>query len=160
MGDGGGGYGGDGGGKGGAGGGGKQRAESPANSRLRPAGFGSLPVYATAKVMSTYPWRGWKKSCTARLACTSVRSRGSLGLSAGEPVAVDVKVPVARLIASVVEMSLPDDGRSGDTKYAKLLAVTLSVYSPVGPVSRSKIDRPTIDVDGSVMAVFSLPEQP
>ena len=71
-GDGGGSNGGVGGGAGGEGGGGRHRAESPANRRLRPAGLAAVPLYVTAKVMSTYPWRGWKKSCTARLACTSV----------------------------------------------------------------------------------------
>ena len=60
-----------------------------------------------------YPLVGLKKNWTALLACRSVRLRGSLGLSAGLPGAVEVKVPAASLMAIVEEMALPDAGRSG-----------------------------------------------
>jgi hypothetical protein len=74
-------------------------------------------------------------------------------LSAVVPLAVDVNVPVARSMASVVGTTLPDDGRSGDTKYAKLLAITLSVYSPLTPLSRSYTEKPISDDEGSTKAV-------
>ena len=60
-----------------------------------------------------YPSSGRKKSCTARLACASVRLSGSEGLSAGVPEAVDVKTPASALTCSDEATSLPELGRSG-----------------------------------------------
>ena len=106
--------GGGGGGDGGDGGGGVHSAESPANSRLRPVGVRPLLLSKpTTNVAFTYPKEGRKKICTPRLAATSLRLVGSLGLSAGLPDAVDVNVPVARSTCSVEPTTLPELGRSG-----------------------------------------------
>ena len=73
---------------------------------------------------------------------------------AAVPSAVEVNVPRTRSIASVVVTALPDEGRNGETKYAKSDAVTRSVYSPFAPLSRSNMETPTIDVDGSTNGVL------
>ena len=116
---GGGGSGGIGGGDGGAGGGGLHKAESPANSMLRPEAALPSPWCTTANVASTYPRRGGKNTCTDLLACRSVRLSGSLGLSSSVPLDVDENVPVRASPALVIEMpsddatTLPEAGRSG-----------------------------------------------
>ena len=67
----------------------------------------------TEKVASMKPYRGRKKICTARLAATSLRMEGSLGLSAGVPAAVEVKMPFASFTSRVLATSFPELGRSG-----------------------------------------------
>ena len=94
------------------------------------------------KVAFTYPRAGRKKSCTARLACTSDTFLGSLGLSAGEPRAVEVKVPLSLSIRSVELTALPELGRSGDLKYSYWPTISDSTYSPLTPPSKSKTDMP------------------
>ena len=86
-------------------------AESPAKSRLRPVGVERLLL--TEKVASMYPSSGRKKIWTARLAATSLNVVGSLGLSAGVPAAVEVKIPAASFTSRVVATSFPELGRSG-----------------------------------------------
>ena len=92
---------------------------------------------------------GAMKNCTARLACTSVKLLGSDGLSANDPNAPPENVLVTRLKASVVEMVLPDDGRSGVLLYRYSSSCTDSRYSPLAPPSRSKMLSDTSAVDGS-----------
>jgi hypothetical protein len=81
---------------------------------LRPAGLALAPEYVTANVASTYPLMGGKKTCAARLACTSVRLSGSLGLSAALPIEFDVNVPCSSSMSSELLMLFPEAGRSGD----------------------------------------------
>jgi len=87
------------------------RAESPAKSRLRPVGAELL--LRTEKVASMEPSLGRKKICTARLAATSLSMDGSLGLSAGVPAAVEVKMPSASFTSTVLVTSFPELGRRG-----------------------------------------------
>ena len=80
---------------------------------LRPAGEASEPLYVIVNVASTCPFKGGKNTCTDRLACTSVKASGSLGLSATVPKAVDANVPAAWSIRRVLLTTFPDAGRSG-----------------------------------------------
>jgi hypothetical protein len=72
----------------------------------------------TEKVASTVASSEWKKNCTPRLACVSVRLWGSVGWSDESPVAVEVNVRFGRSTATVVLIALPDAARSGVLKYA------------------------------------------
>ena len=67
----------------------------------------------TANVASTYPFDATKKNCTPLLACASVRTCGSVGRSAGEPLAVLRKVRWWRSTPTVESIALSDAGRSG-----------------------------------------------
>ena len=129
-------------------------AESPANKRLRPVASAELNVVCTLKVALTYPSSGRKKICTPRLACTSVRLVGSDGLSSAVPEAVEVKMPFSSLTSTDEVMSLPEVGRSGVLTYAYLSPTTsCSVYSPLGPLSKSYTDIPINAVEGRISVV-------
>jgi hypothetical protein len=107
-----------GGGDGGCGGGGAHSAESPAKSRLRPVQLLPMspsPTYHTRNVASMCPSSGRKKNCTPRDACSFVRAVGSVGLSDGDPAAVDVNVCVASLTCTVELIRSPELGRRGVT---------------------------------------------
>ena len=107
------------------------------------------PRYTTLNTPSRKPFTGEMKNWMPRLAWMSVRFLMSVGLSSGEPRAVLKYVPVSESCAREVEMLLPDPGRSGVLLYRYSSSCTDSTYSPAGPPSRSRIDRPTSDVDGS-----------
>ena len=83
------------------------------------------------------PWRGRKKNCTPLLACSSVSVCGSVGLSAGEPTAVPVKVRVATSAWTWEATTAPELARSGILKYSYAGTVSSSRYSPAVPMSRS-----------------------
>ena len=72
-----------------------------------------------------------------RRACASVSLCGSVGLSSLSPRSIAVNVLVSRFAKMSDSMALPLAGRSGVLKYAYSGTVSRSLYSPVGPVSKS-----------------------
>ena len=74
--------------------------------------------------------------------------RGSVGWSNASPSAVLLYVPVELSNASVVEMALPDAGRNGVLLYLYSSSRTDSMYSLLGPPSKSKTENVTRALDG------------
>ena len=67
--------------------------------------------------MSTYPYPGRKKSCTALLAWSFVSADGSVGMSESTPAAVDEKRPLSRSTSTLDVISSPEAALSGAWKY-------------------------------------------
>ena len=65
------------------------------------------------------------------------------------PIAPDTKVPASRSIKTVEVMELPELARSGATKYEYSEAFTFSTHVPLTPLSRSKMEKPIMAVEGS-----------
>ena len=95
--------------------------------------LGDVTVYVT----SITPFWGRKKSCTPRLAWSSVSTCGSVGSSADVPAAVDVNVCVYSFAYTIESMSFPDAAHSGVLKYSYSGTVSCSVRVPSGPLSKS-----------------------
>lgn len=78
---------------------------------------------------------------------------GSVGLSSDVPRAVDVKRRSASFTCTLETTSTPDRDRSGVLKYAYSGMRSCSMYSPLGPVSKSYTVIDTSAADGSTTAV-------